>query len=144
MFLFFCFCFFNDTATTEIYTLSLHDALPICSDGSLPGRFRCDWTGAVEWSCLTGCAQLATVLLRTSNHLGDHDLDRAARRILAFVKTTQNLETSNEGLRGRIKGSVPFDGDYGKYQTLNWATKFFVDGLLLAEGCHDVEPSSVR
>src|SRR6266540_6222388 len=28
-FLFFVF-FFNDTATTEIYTLSLHDALPIC------------------------------------------------------------------------------------------------------------------
>src|SRR6266568_8998952 len=27
------FFFFNDTATTEIYTLSLHDALPICSTG---------------------------------------------------------------------------------------------------------------
>src|SRR2546430_13577901 len=27
------FFFFNDTATTEIYTLSLHDALPICSAG---------------------------------------------------------------------------------------------------------------
>src|SRR5207342_3822523 len=26
----FCIFFFNDTATTEIYTLSLHDALPIC------------------------------------------------------------------------------------------------------------------
>src|SRR3712207_7498869 len=26
------FFFFNDTATTEIYTLSLHDALPICRD----------------------------------------------------------------------------------------------------------------
>src|SRR2546425_12142982 len=26
------FFFFNDTATTEIYTLSLHDALPISSD----------------------------------------------------------------------------------------------------------------
>src|SRR2546422_6984637 len=26
------FFFFNDTATTEIYTLSLHDALPICQD----------------------------------------------------------------------------------------------------------------
>src|SRR3712207_7787056 len=25
--------FFNDTATTEIYTLSLHDALPICDAG---------------------------------------------------------------------------------------------------------------
>src|SRR2546430_15126228 len=27
---FIIFFFFNDTATTEIYTLSLHDALPIC------------------------------------------------------------------------------------------------------------------
>src|SRR2546422_8404797 len=27
---FLLFFFFNDTATTEIYTLSLHDALPIC------------------------------------------------------------------------------------------------------------------
>src|ERR1041384_8051325 len=32
---FFCFFFFNDTATTEIYTLSLHDALPI-SDTDQP------------------------------------------------------------------------------------------------------------
>ncbi len=31
-----CFFFFNDTATTEIYTLSLHDALPI----SLRDYFR--------------------------------------------------------------------------------------------------------
>src|SRR5256885_16893111 len=28
------FFFFNDTATTEIYTLSLHDALPIYYDGA--------------------------------------------------------------------------------------------------------------
>src|SRR2546426_9513889 len=28
------FFFFNDTATTEIYTLSLHDALPICGAGA--------------------------------------------------------------------------------------------------------------
>src|SRR2546430_6879409 len=32
------FFFFNDTATTEIYTLSLHDALPICLGGVLVGR----------------------------------------------------------------------------------------------------------
>src|SRR3989442_13223492 len=36
--LFFFFFFFNDTATTEIYTLSLHDALPI-SFGALIGVF---------------------------------------------------------------------------------------------------------
>src|SRR6266851_7501434 len=31
------FFFFNDTATTEIYTLSLHDALPICRGHSQDG-----------------------------------------------------------------------------------------------------------
>src|SRR3712207_9183532 len=40
------FFFFNDTATTEIYTLSLHDALPISS------RSRCRVAGAVR--LLTG------------------------------------------------------------------------------------------
>src|SRR2546422_7572548 len=30
--------FFNDTATTEIYTLSLHDALPISPAAAGPGR----------------------------------------------------------------------------------------------------------
>src|SRR5256884_2617581 len=37
MTMFTLFFFFNDTATTEIYTLSLHDALPI-SGSSRPGR----------------------------------------------------------------------------------------------------------
>src|SRR3990172_8406921 len=31
--------FFNDTATTEIYTLSLHDALPIFTENERVGRF---------------------------------------------------------------------------------------------------------
>src|SRR2546426_8520733 len=34
------FFFFNDTATTEIYTLSLHDALPISPLPSHPGTAR--------------------------------------------------------------------------------------------------------
>src|SRR2546428_4872716 len=34
----FFFFFFNDTATTEIYTLSLHDALPIYAVGRRVGR----------------------------------------------------------------------------------------------------------
>src|SRR5260370_9584620 len=32
--------FFNDTATTEIYTLSLHDALPISEYGTANGRLH--------------------------------------------------------------------------------------------------------
>src|SRR2546427_7339596 len=44
MFLF----FFNDTATTEIYTLSLHDALPICCGTPKGGGFPCSGRGGSE------------------------------------------------------------------------------------------------
>src|SRR5258708_22597869 len=48
------FFFFNDTATTEIYTLSLHDALPICllTGGPYPGfeknQGTLGWLGATD------------------------------------------------------------------------------------------------
>src|SRR5258708_26645740 len=42
--------FFNDTATTEIYTLSLHDALPISPDKNRFTVSRTSETG-VLWRC---------------------------------------------------------------------------------------------
>src|SRR2546422_10573481 len=54
LFIFFFF-FFNDTATTEIYTLSLHDALPICGSlelvelvGELMGLHHHDRQGELQ------------------------------------------------------------------------------------------------
>src|SRR2546429_8410562 len=38
--LYFSFFFFNDTATTEIYTLSLHDALPISNETIGDGKLE--------------------------------------------------------------------------------------------------------
>src|SRR6266436_10312013 len=52
-FFFFFFFFFNDTATTEIYTLSLHDALPISIGAS--------WLAPVR--NLLPLVVLATILL---------------------------------------------------------------------------------
>src|SRR5258708_25042882 len=49
MFLF--FFFFNDTATTEIYTLSLHDALPICC-AAIPAAAPCASRAAARWRCV--------------------------------------------------------------------------------------------
>src|SRR3712207_8890097 len=46
------FFFFNDTATTEIYTLSLHDALPILSLTNRRARSSSGWT----WTDRTSCA----------------------------------------------------------------------------------------
>src|SRR5258708_25834909 len=38
------FFFFNDTATTEIYTLSLHDALPICRPQATGNESGCRYS----------------------------------------------------------------------------------------------------
>src|SRR2546430_7622540 len=50
------FFFFNDTATTEIYTLSLHDALPISDHWDCRSSTRWTMTAAssLEWSTLRG------------------------------------------------------------------------------------------
>src|SRR6266508_4784009 len=49
--IFFFFFFFNDTATTEIYTLSLHDALPIPVAREPPGQEPTWWPGCNDRYC---------------------------------------------------------------------------------------------
>src|SRR5260221_8722851 len=56
------FFFFNDTATTEIYTLSLHDALPIYRAGL-------HTHGARHWLCHRLAADGPPVLTMTSHTL---------------------------------------------------------------------------
>src|SRR5229473_7784391 len=65
---FYFFFFFNDTATTEIYTLSLHDALPISIWGwpsvcSLPGSSSPRWRSEEHTSELQSLAYLVCRLL---------------------------------------------------------------------------------
>ncbi len=100
-------------------------------NGSISGRFSSDWSSQVGWSCLTGNAQLAVIWLKLYKIIRDKKYYEAAERAISFLKKIQNRTTSNMGLRGGIKGSFPFDGEYGKYQILSWPAKFFVDALLL-------------
>src|SRR5256885_11414664 len=74
----FSFFFFNDTATTEIYTLSLHDALPISGDlGWYCVRFALwlmDWrmpvrvSGRVLAELLPGSAGIRPADLNATRH----------------------------------------------------------------------------
>lgn len=103
------------------------------ADGWLSGRFDADWNGAVKWSCLTGQMQMCNNWIRLFHHTGDPSWLEPIPRIIAFVKSTQNRTTSELGLRGGIKGSWPFDGGYGRFEILNWATKYFADALMRHE-----------
>src|SRR5574337_1349664 len=59
------FFFFNDTATTEIYTLSLHDALPICGV-LIRGARNFGRRRMLYW--FLGIADRKSTRLNSSNH----------------------------------------------------------------------------
>jgi hypothetical protein len=101
------------------------------SDGSLAGRFDCNWRPVAGWTCLTGDAQIALCWLRLFEFTGSKKYLEAARRMNRFVMATQDLKSSNRGVRGGIKGSYPIWGAYSPYEYPNWAAKFFVDALLM-------------
>src|SRR2546429_9909443 len=66
------FFFFNDTATTEIYTLSLHDALPIYPKTAPPASSE----GGRRRSALTPMASLARSTACHSGAMGDRKSTR--------------------------------------------------------------------
>ena len=100
-------------------------------DGSLAGRFDRDWRPTAKWSCLTGDAQTAIVWFRLAEITGDKAFASAALRMIHYLCGTQNLTSGDPGIRGGIAGSRPIWQEYGKFEFLNWAAKFFADALML-------------
>jgi len=96
------------------------------TDGRLPGRLDRNWRPAVTWTCLTGSVQVAHRWLLLSQITGERRYLDAAHAANSYVRRT--IETSdNPGIAGGVRGSYPVDGDYGRYEFLNWACKFMID-----------------
>ncbi|MEW5977985.1 MAG: AGE family epimerase/isomerase [Acidobacteriota bacterium] len=102
-------------------------------EGFIPGAFDRNWNPTATYSCLTGNAQMAILWLRLHELTGEKHYHETATLTLRFLKSLQDCRTSNFCVRGAIKGSHPISGRYlfGTYP--NWATKFFIDALLLEE-----------
>lgn len=101
-------------------------------DGSLPGSLTPRWQpGDTRSSCVTGNSQMAINWMRLSHITGDKALVEHAHRINCFNRSLQDLTTSDPGIRGAMAGSYPINGDYMRFRYPNWATKFFMDGLML-------------
>src|SRR2546426_8476391 len=111
--LFVYFFFFNDTATTEIYTLSLHDALPICTgfasylqsllplgaafrvaSQTVPDRRRSRARSEEHTSELQSPCNLVCRLLLEKKKNNYHSNHRSKNRIHILVKLSVQLHIS--------------------------------------------------
>src|SRR5580698_5437298 len=104
MYFFFFFFFFNDTATTEIYTLSLHDALPIRDEAA----FR-----ALDPSCVaekTAPVMEAVRQDRKSTRLNSSHMS-ISYAVFCLKKKTE-LSSLNSGLysTGRVLRALSMGG----------------------------------
>lgn len=100
------------------------------ADGRLPGRLDAQWRGAVGYVCLTGSVQLAHCLFLLYQTTRDERYWLKGQQLTSYVRRSMQLE-GPEDQRGGVKGSFPVDGDYGQWEYLNWAAKFFIDAHLL-------------
>src|SRR2546430_7779872 len=99
------FFFFNDTATTEIYTLSLHDALPICvhahsfSQMVQSGAIWCNLVQLDRKSTRLNSShsQISYAVFCLKKNSASH---RAIRQVLTFNLTTSNTSPTSS-LRAR-------------------------------------------
>src|SRR2546426_3157982 len=96
------FFFFNDTATTEIYTLSLHDALPICVVHAEDARQReVAQRGAVDTPCGVGPAELDRRRADDDGEVAGGSRDaRLGRRGRSLAPARRERERRQEDARG--------------------------------------------
>ena len=102
-------------------------------DGALNAFYTPEWKTAVKWSCVTGNSQMAINWLRLAQLTDEQSLISHAKKANRFNMSIQDLKTTNLKVRGAMKGSHPINGGYMTYRYPNWATKFFMDGLMLEQ-----------
>src|SRR5688572_32211600 len=97
----FFFFFFNDTATTEIYTLSLHDALPICRPMPMPATTAGQNAarrlgGAVGTTRYTASAIRTMTTSRSEEHTSELQSQSNLVCRLLLEKKKQNNQKNNQ------------------------------------------------
>ena len=99
--------------------------------GRLAGRFDRNWRPRAKYVVLTGSAQLGVILMKRHRRTGDEGCLRTARALLDFLAYAQELNSVGSDRSGAIAGSFPIWGRYVPLKYPSWATKFFLDQLLL-------------
>ena len=94
-------------------------------------RYNKEWEPAVDWICPTGVAQISIVYLKLYLLNREAEWLEATDRNLEYLMSIQGRD--GENVKGAIPGSDPIDGPYMPNSYLSWATKFFLEALILRE-----------
>lgn len=123
---------FSGEADLLAAALRTADALlgTIGEDGWIAGQLDRNWKPAADWVCLTGSVQIAACWLLLFGITGKQAYLEAARRANRFVRRTVHMSGSPDAVGG-VRGAFPVNGDYGRFEYLNWAAKFCVDAQLM-------------
>ena len=100
--------FFNDTATTEIYTLSLHDALPICyQNASLANLFGLQYvvirkpkpmdTVTLNYNWQMNGTNAFSIYTNSTDLVDDRSARQAVSSVLRFLTRMGILKYNNHG-----------------------------------------------
>jgi len=102
----------------------------IGAGGYMAGRLNSNFGPAATYACLTGSVQIAHCFFLLYRITGDARYLGAGQKLTAFVRRTVRLD-GDDGRTGGIKGSYPVNGQYGRWEYLNWAAKFCIDANVL-------------
>src|SRR5438105_9546652 len=107
--IFLFFFFFNVTATTEIYTLSLHDALPICSELEWIPLMAMRKERARRYESPLLLAQDVREDRKSTRLNSSHEWISYAVFCLKKKKTTKNITTTKKSKYSTINLNIKFN-----------------------------------
>jgi hypothetical protein len=102
--------------------------------GRLVAELDESWRELSGHICLVGYCQLAIVLMQLFSVEDDPRYLNLALQLIDDVKRSQQLGDGDGNHVGAIPGSYPIHGRYARLQYPNWATKFYIDALLMKRG----------
>ena len=104
----------------------------IKNNGFLSAKINEQANPISDYVCLVGNCQLSIIGFKLFNIFHDERLLRYSKLLLDFVRKTQ-IVSEDSNINGGIMGSWPIDGYYNSFRIPNWAGKFFIDALMIAQ-----------
>ena len=92
---------------------------------------------SIDWyRCITGEAQLAIIWLKIFKFNNDIRFLNSATKLIDSISKTQIKRSGLIFKKGGVLGSYPFYGRYISFRQPNWATKFYIDALILEQNLY--------